>query len=406
MASPAFAPPMKLSMKLWSALLLAAAAGLLIACSGSDKTATPSAATSIAATAAASPSAASTVAPATPAAAPAATPADYSNAANWLCRPGKSPTPCTVDLNATAKAADGSLKPDPFVAAANPAVDCFYVYPTVSTDAGANSDLVPGSEEANVATQQFARLGSVCRLYAPVYRQITVRAITSAIASLTPIDAKVTGLAYGDVLASWKWYLEHDNQGRGVILVGHSQGSGHLIKLIKDEIDPSPAARAKLVSAFIIGSGVKVPAGADVGGDFQNVPACRKPEQNGCVVAYSTFSADSPPPANSFFGLGGVLCVNPAALSGGPADLHPYNSSAANVVTGVTTPFVTFPGQLRGECVNTNGASYLKLTPSATFSLPPFLISAQWGLHLIDVNAAMGDIVSLAAKQIAAYSAR
>src|SRR6185312_15778819 len=70
-------------------------------------------------------------------------PVDYTSAANWLCRPGKADTPCTEDLDSAAVGSDGS-KVQPFVAAAKPPIDCFYVYPTASSDPGDNSDLVTG----------------------------------------------------------------------------------------------------------------------------------------------------------------------------------------------------------------------------------------------------------------------
>jgi pimeloyl-ACP methyl ester carboxylesterase len=158
-------------------------------------------------------------------------------------------------------------------------------------------------------------------------------------------------LAYGDVLSAWQDYLAHYNDGRGVVLIGHSQGTGMLTQLITSEIDPNPDVRALLVSALLIGGNVTVAAGQDVGGDFQNIPACRSAGETGCVVAYSAFN--EPPPADSAFGRVGagprggeqtdgnleVLCVNPASLSGGTGPLEPYYS---------TTPLPGALGELVG----------------------------------------------------------
>ncbi len=326
----------------------------------------------------------------------------YGDAANWLCRPDKSSTPCTANLDATIKAADGALSPDPFRPAADPAVDCFYIYPTVSTDPGLNSDLMPGVQEAGATLVQFARFGSVCRLFAPVYRQVTLSALTSGRFS----DPQAAATAYGDVLAAWKYYFEHDNKGRGVVLVGHSQGAIQLLKLIKEQFDANPQVRPLLVSALLIGATVRVPAGSDRGGDFTNIPACRQEGQTGCVVAYSTFSAASPPPANSLFGRG-ALCVNPAAVGGGAADLHPYFTVAGNAnAAGVSTPFVAFQGQVRGDCVESGAFSYLKVMPADGFSLPAFITAPEWGLHVYDVTLTIGDLVALVSKQVTAYRQR
>src|SRR5262245_64337000 len=87
-----------------------------------------------------------------------------------------------------------------------------------------------GPEERSVVQHQFARFGSQCRPYAPLYRQVTLTALRANLSG-KPMRSD-RALAYNDVLDAWKYYLEHDNQGRGVVLIGHSQGSGVLIQLI------------------------------------------------------------------------------------------------------------------------------------------------------------------------------
>ena len=101
---------------------------------------------------------------------------DYTNAANWLCRPGGPQTPdaCTVDLAATVVAANGHLTREAWKASPNAPVDCFYVYPTVSADPTMNSDMSPGPEERRIVGSQAARFQSQCRVYAPIYRQISL----------------------------------------------------------------------------------------------------------------------------------------------------------------------------------------------------------------------------------------
>ena len=102
-----------------------------------------------------------------------AQPNDYSDAKSWLCRPGRHDA-CDVDLSTTVIAADGTLSRESWSADANAPIDCFYVYPTVSTDPTPNSDMVADDAERNVIRQQFARFASKCRPYAPMYRQITL----------------------------------------------------------------------------------------------------------------------------------------------------------------------------------------------------------------------------------------
>ena len=77
--------------------------------------------------------------------------ADYSKPDNWLCLPGRADA-CRVDQSATIVSASGSTRLEEFdLPRKDPAIDCFYVYPTVSNDPGDLSDLIPGPEERSVA---------------------------------------------------------------------------------------------------------------------------------------------------------------------------------------------------------------------------------------------------------------
>ena len=110
-----------------------------------------------------------------------APPNDYAQAATWLCRPDHL-GPCGGDLTTTVIAPDGKTRVEPYHAAKDPKIDCFYVYPTVSHDPTPNSDMNAGPEENNVVLTQFARLGAKCRLFAPLYRQVTLTALRAGIA--------------------------------------------------------------------------------------------------------------------------------------------------------------------------------------------------------------------------------
>ena len=355
----------------------------------------------------------------------------YADPANWLCR-GDGDDVCDHDLDATIVRANGTTRRERWREASSPKIDCFYVYPTISTDPGGNSDLVPGDDqELFVTRQQAARLGSVCRVFAPVYRQITLTALTARLGGQTiPNDP---ALAYGDVVDAWKHYVANDNHGRGVILIGHSQGAGHLTALVKNEIDPNPELRARLVSAILLGTSLQVPVGADVGGDFQNVPLCRSASQTGCAISYASFRSDSPPPPNSLFakprapGLQ-AACTNPAALGGGKGALESYLPSDGKSLpifpsrdvdwldpalgVAITTPFVSLPGFLDAECRVENGFSFLAIDVKGDPSDPRIddLVGAditpEWGLHLVDANAAMGTLVDVAAREARAYCSR
>ena len=358
-----------------------------------------------------------------------ATPNNYADASTWLCRPEKLGA-CGVDLTTTVITADGKMTREAYRAASNPKIDCFYVYPTVSHDPTPNSDMVAGDEELNVVKAQFARFGAKCRVFAPLYRQVTLTALRAGIVG-TPMKVD-RALGYNDVKAAWEYYLAHDNKGRGVVLIGHSQGSGVLTQLIKNEIDGKPV-QAKIVSALLLGTNLQVPQGAVVGGDFKSIPLCNSKDQAGCALAYASFRADSPPPAVSRFAKGreGMVssCVNPAAPGGGEAPLHSYFSAGQDTVTGgqtppawvtggqpVTTPFVSAPGFVSAKCVSDASGTYLAVMvhpgpgPRTNVLTGDVVtggaIQKDWGLHLIDANLAMGDLVDLVDHQARAYAAK
>jgi len=354
---------------------------------------------------------------------------DYSKPETWLCRPGRSNDACTTDQSATVIPADGRFTREDWKPNPQAPIDCFYVYPTVSLDTTGNSDMIAGPEEQNVARVQFARFASQCRPFAPLYRQATLTALRAA-TSGKPI-AVDRALGYGDVVDAWNYYLQHDNNGRGVVLIGHSQGSGVLSELIRREIEGKPV-QARIVSALLLGTNVAVPKGKDVGGAFAKMPLCRSANQTGCIVTYVSFRSTTPPPPESRFGRvqGEGMeagCTNPAALGGGRGQLHAYLSAGPNQIVSsapppawvtppqpVTTPFVSVPGLLSAECVSNEKGSYLEVTVHGdphdprTDDIAGDVMAngkpvASWGLHLIDVHEAMGNLVDIVGKQAKAF---
>ena len=369
---------------------------------------------------------------ATPAASASPVRNDYSKSESWLCRPGRQDA-CSIDLTTTIVAASGKLTREKWASNPKAPIDCFYVYPTVSNDTTGNSDMVAGAEELNVIRAQFARFGSQCRVYAPLYRQVTLTALRAFLAGRPTTADRV--LPYNDVLDAWNFYLEHDNHGHGVVLIGHSQGSMVLTQLIKNEIDGKPL-QSRIISALLLGTSLPVPRGKDVGGAFQHMPLCHSAKQTGCVITYASFRSNAPPPANSRFGRvsgEGMVsgCTNPAALAGGSGTLHSYlGSRRSGVVSSVEveprpwvtptqsidTPFVSLPGLLTAECVSNEKGSYLAITVHGDPSDPRTdeitgdvvvngIVLADWGLHLIDVNLAIGNLVDIVGQQSKAYLA-
>ena len=395
-----------------------AAAVLLAGCGGEKPASEPVAATVPAA------------APSPDANAPAVepvTPVDYSKPEAWLCRPDVADA-CKQVATATVIAPDGKLTKDRFAPDPNPPIDCFYVYPAISRDETPNSDIVAGDEEREVARQQVARFGSVCRIYAPMYRQVTLSALRQMLAGKQPANDRE--MAYADVKAAWEYYLANSNAGRGVVLIGHGQGAGVLTRLIAAEIDGKPSQQ-KLISAILPGTNLAV-GDPHEGGTFRNIPLCATAESTSCVISWVSFRADTPPPANTLFGTTEeqgqhAACVNPAELDGsngllkamlpaGPVlpDLMAAPGPWTTDNAAIETPFVMLPGMLSAACVRQGPLNYLAVTIAAdpadkrTDTIVGDMVvdgsmRPEWGLHLIDMHLAMGNLVEIVRRQAAEW---
>jgi hypothetical protein len=343
----------------------------------------------------------------------------------WLCRPGLVGDPCASPLTATVVPRRGAMRLERAVPSRKPAIDCFYVYPSISDEPTINANLAIGFRERLVALAQASRFSQVCRVFAPVYRQITLSALDHP-ARITLADARV---AYESVLSGFRDYMAHYNHGRGVVFIGHSQGAAILSRLLEQEVDGTQSVRRRLVSALLMGGNVTVRKGQDVGGDFKHIPACRSSSETGCVVAYSSFTAK--PPENSQFGRttsdAGVrilaphklspdiriMCVNPAALAGGTAALDPYVPSLvltflpAGSAPAVRTPWIAFPGEYSARCRSSGNATWLQVTHiGGATDRRPLLTHLQdpaLGLHILDVNIALGNLVQLVRNEALAY---
>jgi hypothetical protein len=406
-------------MKLVTGLAcLLGSAALLTAC-GQDRDGELPAATSVQA---------ADTSDADPALAPVA-PVDYSSTSTWLCRPDVADA-CEQAATATTVAADGKLTKDTFVPNPAAAIDCFYVYPTVSRDQTPNSDTTPGVDELEIARQQLARFGSVCRLYAPLYRQVTQLALRQMLAGEQPATNRE--MAYADVKAAWDHYLASDNGGRGVVLIGHSQGAGLLTRLIAAEIDGKPV-QDRLVSALLIGTNLAVANPHEGGGSFREIRLCQSATDTRCAISYVSFRASAPPPANSLFGRTDeqgmhAACVNPAELDGSGGQLRAIlpaasvHESMADPLPWTTdgavieTPFVMLPGMLSARCVNQGGFSYLAVNIASDPAdkrtdqivgdvVTDGAVQPGWGLHLIDMNLALGNLVDIVKRQGEAWTA-
>lgn len=350
----------------------------------------------------------------------------YDGTTNWLCHPDLEEDECT-DLSATEVAPDGIVSRADLVAPDDPPVDCFYVYPTVSLDTTPNSDLEVDEQERSTVGAQAAPFATTCRVFAPVYPQVTLGQIGRG------RSPEYGEIAYAGALDAWQTYISQWNEGRGVILVGHSQGTGILNQLIAEEIDTSPDLRARLVSAVLLGGAVRVPEGELVGGSFQNVPGCTSADETGCVISFSSYPTASPPEEGAIFGrVGGgptpeegaptdrALCVDPVALAGGngladsivPVTGPLIGGGDLSAAGDFGTRYIVLPEILAASCETRGDYTFFSAAPASasdprTVAVEGLLterLTDAWGLHLQDAQLAMGDLLEVAARQAEAFT--
>lgn len=149
------------------------------------------------------------------------------------------------------------------------------------------------------------------------------------------------------------------------------------------------------------------------------------------MLAFSTFRDNMPPPTNARFGRSNVagsevVCADPVRLSGQP--LRPMLARVTNLLgapaqqldwrqamADVTSPFVSLPGVLKVACTKDGPSAYLALTVDTALrgtrpADTPGDIVVQgklwddWGLHLLDMNIRMGNLLDAVKLQAMAYA--
>jgi hypothetical protein len=358
-------------------------------------------------------------------------PGSASAGTRWLCGPGVADDPCRPSLSTTVYDGwtdrVGRVMPE----RRHRGVDCFYVYPTVSNPRRRVATRRIDPELRSIALYQAARFSQVCRVYAPVYRQATVPAMQSL---ATTRGDYLT--AYRDVRQAFEQFLRRIGRHRGFVLIGHSQGTYHLQRLIRRRIDDRPRLRRRLVSAVLLGGDVTVRKRSDRGGVFRRVPTCERATQLSCVLAFSTFNETPPDP--SVFGRGASpfatflglpdrpglesACTNPGSLHRNRAvpltSVVPAEPFAPGTLIGAgiavlglqwptpSTTFVQSEGAFTGRCSRAGGAHVLRIASSPGTPVPKASPTAEWGLHLADANVAQGELVSVVRRQIRVYGDR
>ena len=317
----------------------------------------------------------------------------YEDPAMWYSRPGigtddparyqpavaqVAPDPASRTPSPEAPAAEQSIdRPAPFStigsergeaadASETPSFAVFFVPPTSYTKGALGEWNAPLDDaETDRLARVFLRglaspFNRADEIWAPKYRQAAVGAfLTEKDEASRAIDA-----AYADIAQAFAYFVESVDADKPIVLAGHSQGSVHILRLLRDEIADTPL-QDRIAAVYAPGWPISVEH------DLPSLPypACATGEQASCIVSFISFTDDGDPGQllqrySALPGLDGkprgrddsVLCVNPATgMTGGSAPasenlgtLKPdANMSSAELVPGAVPARCDEAGILR-----------------------------------------------------------
>lgn len=232
----------------------------------------------------------------------------------------------------------------------------FFIHPTsyLSRD---NWNAAIGEEEAERIARIYVRgmaspFNAASEIWAPRYRQATMGAFLTD----KPEGEQAIDAAYSDVLDAFRFFLDSVGDDTPIVLAGHSQGSLHLLRLLREEVNGS-GLQPRVVAAYAIGWPISVER------DLPSIgmPACATPSQTGCLISWSSFAEPADPSSlmktyaesagfdGSPRGNSEILCTNPlTGMFGGSAP------ASANLGTLVPDDEMTsgelIPGSVPARC--------------------------------------------------------
>lgn len=255
--------------------------------------------------------------------------------------------------------------------------DVFLICPLVDTRSERNAyDLNDKLKErfVNALDMEKGIYEDVGRLYSPFYRQMSMNAYR-----LPESEREMTRtVAYADISAAFRWYLDHENNGRPLILAGFSQGAEMCLELLKEFFGDTPeggALRERLITVYAIGWRVTE---EDTRAYPQIVPA-RGEKDLGTVVS---FDCEDGSLQETIIIPAGVrtLSVNPLnwRTDGTPADrslnLGAVMSTGAEPVPGLCGAYIGDRGEL--VVTDVNAGDYppgLDLFPTGAYHVYDYL---------------------------------
>jgi len=161
----------------------------------------------------------------------------------------------------------------------------FFIHPTSYLEKeywNAPLDHTQSQSRARLFTRGMASVfNSAGDIWVPRYRQ----AAFGAFLTTAPEGVLAQKSAYNDVLLAFDRFIADIDENRPIILAGHSQGSIHLIGILKDRIAGKPLAN-RIAAAYVVGWPVAVKNDLP----YLGLPICKKTKQSGCIMSWQSFA--------------------------------------------------------------------------------------------------------------------
>jgi hypothetical protein len=320
---------------------------------------------------------------------------DYTKPQAWLARPDLAGDP-------------SRWLPARFPALGNPQAAVFFIAPTTYLDHDHwNAPLDDAQANARLTLflqSQASVFNSVGRVWAPRYRQATLGAF---LAASDPRSRQAIDFAYRDVSRAFDAFHAAIPRGEPIILAGHSQGSLHLLRLLRERIAGTPLAK-RIVAAYAVGWPISIDADLPALG----LPGCKTPEQAGCILSWQSFAEPADPRLiKSYFdqtaGYTGrprkstaMLCVNP--LTGRAGDSAP---AIANHGALVPLPDMTGADLVRGSVSAQCTREGLLMIGAPPQGFGNYVLPGN-NYHVFDYALFWANIRDDAARRLEAFGAR
>ena len=277
------------------------------------------------------------------------------------------------------------------------AADVFFICPTVY---GGDEDVFNMSLSDEGAKASFLGATNMekgiydadARFFAPYYRQAGLNVYELSAEEREPW----LQFAYEDISLAFDYYLEHDNEGRPIILAGFSQGADLCIRLLKDKFQ-DPALQEQLIACYAIGWSITEEELAA----YPWLQFASGENDTGVIIA---FNSEAESISDSMMIPAGTrtLCINPLSWT--------TDSTPADKSLNLGACFTDYDGNITEEIPELTGAyidperGALKVTDVTPEDYPAGLYIFEDGIyHLYDYQFFYRNLQENVAVRTAAY---